>query len=79
MRGRMPKLRRKEAEELEKQKQVEAQPFETQNLEFDYVSWGYSDQFNHDMWDNSQLEVDLANQSSITQKPRQQSTSVECV
>ncbi|KAK4363095.1 hypothetical protein RND71_018336 [Anisodus tanguticus] len=44
----------------------------------DYVSWGYSDQFNHDM-DNSQLEVNLTNQSIITQEPKQQSTGVECV
>ncbi|KAK6797275.1 hypothetical protein RDI58_004977 [Solanum bulbocastanum] len=31
------------------------------------------------MWDNSQLDVDLTNQSIITQEPRQQSTGVECV
>ncbi|KAH0636774.1 hypothetical protein KY289_036689 [Solanum tuberosum] len=80
--GRKPKLRRKEAEELQKQKQAEAQrqsenghnarghykyvnivmpetrqPFETQDLVSEYVSWGYSNQFNHDTWDNSQLEV----------------------
>ncbi|KAL3345070.1 hypothetical protein AABB24_024162 [Solanum stoloniferum] len=133
-RGRKPKLRRKEAEELEKQKHAEAQrqaerrsakkdeepapkklskkgsihikcsickkdrhnarghykyvnivapearqPFETQDLVSDYVSLGYSDQFNHDMWDNSQLDVNLTNQSIITQEPRQQSTGVECV
>uniref|UniRef100_K4ATQ0 Uncharacterized protein n=1 Tax=Solanum lycopersicum TaxID=4081 RepID=K4ATQ0_SOLLC len=55
------------------------QPFETQDLVSDYVSSGYSDQFNHDMWDNSQLDVDFTNQSIITQEPRQQSTSVECI
>ncbi|KAH0763825.1 hypothetical protein KY290_019898 [Solanum tuberosum] len=55
------------------------QPFETQDLVSDYVSLGYSNQFNHDTWDNSQLDVDLTNQSIITQEPRQQSTGVECV
>ncbi|XP_006360823.2 uncharacterized protein [Solanum tuberosum] len=124
--GRKPKLRRKEVEELEKQKKAEAQrqaerrsvkkdeesapkklskkgsihikcsickkdghnarghykyvnivvpearqPFETQDLVSDYVSLGYSNQFNHYMWDNSQLDVDLTNQSIITQEPRQ--------
>ncbi|WMV42938.1 hypothetical protein MTR67_036323 [Solanum verrucosum] len=39
----------------------------------------YQDQFNHDMWDNSQLKVDLTNQSIVTQELRQQSTGVECV
>lgn len=43
------------------------QPFETQDLVSDYVLCGYSNQFNHDMWDNSQLEFNLTNQSIITQ------------
>lgn len=43
------------------------QPFETQDLVSDYVSSGYSDQFNYDMWYNSQLNVDFTNQSIITQ------------
>ncbi|KAG5620651.1 hypothetical protein H5410_005869 [Solanum commersonii] len=54
------------------------QPFQTQDLVSDYVLWGYSNQFNHDMWDNSQLEVNLANQSIITQESRQKSTGAEC-
>ncbi|WMV46935.1 hypothetical protein MTR67_040320, partial [Solanum verrucosum] len=75
-RGRKPKLRRKEAEELQKQKQAEVQRqsektrqhFETQDLVSEYVSWGYSNQINHDTWDNSQLE-----------ESRQKSIGVECI
>ncbi|KAG5620648.1 hypothetical protein H5410_005866, partial [Solanum commersonii] len=50
------------------------QVFETQDLVSDYVLWGYANQFNLDMCDNSQLEVNLANQSIITQESRQKST-----
>ncbi|KAH0632870.1 hypothetical protein KY284_035656 [Solanum tuberosum] len=52
------------------------QPFETQDLVSDYVSLGYSNQFNHYMWDNSQLDVDLTNQSIITQSA--QDEGIDC-